>query len=112
MPILPVDLQAILLRSDSIIRLQQQHQEGLVAAQMLRGAELSELSKLESSRVNTVKPHPDNNTRIEEDKEQTRRKGLSEYGKRKKKREIKKPPEISGRDFEEPYKGTIIDTVR
>jgi len=111
MPILPVDLQAILVRADAVTRLQQQHQEGVVAAQMLRGAELSEQTKIESSRVNMVKPHPDGNTRIEEDREHTGRKGISEY-ERKKRKEQKKSSGPRGEDFEEPYKGTIIDTVR
>jgi hypothetical protein len=106
MAILPLDMQAILLRMDNQSKVQQQ-QEGVVAAQMLKGAELSELAQLESSRVNEVRPHLDENTKIE-DKEQERK---SELREREREKEAAKK-KYKKKDFDDPFKGTIIDTVR
>ncbi len=69
MSVNPIDLQAILLRMDNISKLQQKLQDGVAAAQSQKGMELSELSRIESSRVNEVKPQPDGDTKVEEKKE-------------------------------------------
>jgi len=101
--ILPIDLQAIILRMDNLTRLHQQ--EGVVAAQMVKAEELSELAQLESHRVNEVRPHPDDSSKIEE------REAKSSSGKRRQKKRAGKNPQKQD-EFEEPYKGTIIDTKR
>lgn len=106
MPILPIDLQAILLRMDEVSKFQQRQQEGVIAAQMAKGEELSKLAQIESSRVNQAKPHPDGNTKIEE-KEKERKRGLKEQKKREINRKRKKKKE-----FDDPFRGTIIDTIR
>ncbi|RKX97105.1 MAG: hypothetical protein DRP54_09440 [Spirochaetes bacterium] len=107
MPILPIDLQAILLRSDVVAKLQQQYQDGVAIAQVMKGAQLGELTRIQDERVNQVKEHPEGNTRIEDEK-------ASE----KEKRELKKKPEgtVKNRgkeqsEFEDPEKGNIIDTI-
>ena len=104
MAILPIDLQAMMLRMDNLARLQQQQQEGVIAAQMVKGEELSQLAQLESSRVNEVRPHPDGNAKIEE------KEGQSGSRERKKRKGYKGKEGKS--DFEDPYRGTIIDTKR
>lgn len=107
MAILPIDLQALLVRMGDVSKIQQLQQEGLATAQMLKGGELSELARIESSRVNEVKPHPDGNSKIEDEQKKEKKaqvpSSMSEEGKKKKKEQEK---------FEEPYKGTIIDTKR
>jgi len=101
--ILPIDLQAIMLRMDNLTRLNQQ--EGVVAAQMVKAEELSELTQLESHRVNEVRPNPDNSSKIEE------REGKPPSGKQRQKERARKKSKKT-EEFEEPYKGTIIDTKR
>ncbi len=107
MAILPVDIQALLVRMDSVSKTQQMQQEGIVLAQAVKGGELSELSQIESSRVNDVKPHPDGDSKIE-DKQKKQKKEYVQQRKQngggKKEEERKK--------FEEPYKGTYIDITR
>ncbi len=107
MAILPVDIQALLVRMDSVSKIQQMQQEGVVLAQAVKGGEMSELAQIESSRVNYVKPHPDGNSKIE-DEQKKQKKGYVQQrmkgGGRKKEEERKK--------FEEPYKGTHIDIKR
>jgi len=103
--ILPIDLQAIMLRMDNLTRLQQQQQEGVVAAQMVKAEELSELAQLESNRVNEVRPNPDDSSKIEEKEAKS-----STRKRRQREGEGKKSKEQD--EFEEPYKGTIIDTKR
>lgn len=104
MAILPIDLQAMMLRMDNLAKLQQQYQEGAITAQLVKGEELSQLAQLESSRVNEVRPHPDGNAKIEE------KEGQSGSGGRKKQKGYK---ENKGKtDFDDPYRGTIIDTKR
>ena len=108
MAILPIDMQAIMLRMESISKYQQQHQEGVIAAQMVKGDELSRLAQLASSRVNDVQPHPEGNTKIEEKGPE----GKSRRGQAEEKKDTgteKKPDES---EFKDPYKGTIIDTIR
>jgi hypothetical protein len=105
MAILPIDLQAIMLRMDNLTRLQQQQHEGVIAAQMVKAEELSELAQLESNSVNEVRPNPDDSSKIEEKEEK------ASTGKRRQREgEGKKSKEQD--EFEEPYKGTIIDTKR
>ena len=106
MAILPIDMQAIMLRMESISKYQQQQQEGVIAAQMMKGDELSRLAQLESSRVNEVKSHPERNVKIEE-RQGERRQGTKGQEKGENQKEKKAAP-----DFEDPYKGSIIDTVR
>ena len=110
----PIDLQAILLRMDSISKLQQRQQDGITAAQSLKGMELSEIARIESNRVNEVKPHPDGNSKVEDKKEEER-----SSKEKKKKRGAVGPVEKKGTgsvreddDFNDPLKGTIIDTKR
>jgi hypothetical protein len=104
--ILPIDIQALLVRMDSVSKIQQAQQEGISIAQSVKGSELSELAQVQSSRVNDVKPHPDNNSKIE-DEQKKQRKAL--LAKRKKEgREKKRKQSL----FEEPFKGTHIDTER
>ena len=99
MSVNPIDLQAILLRMDSISKVQQ------------KGMELSELARLESSRVNEVKPQLDGDTKVEEKKESEQslkekknNKGAAENEESDNKEE--------NDDFNDPFKGTIIDTKR
>jgi glutamate synthase domain-containing protein 2 len=103
MGILPIDIQAILVHLDSMRNL---GQDGVSLAQSMKGGELRELSQIQSSRVNEVKPHPEANQKIEDEqkKSKTHIRQKREQAKRKKKENI----EV----FEEPYKGTIIDTIR
>lgn len=106
MPILPIDLQAILLRSDVVAKLQQQYQDGVAIAQVMKGAQLGELTRIQDERVNQVKEHPEGNTRIEDEK-------ASEKGKRelKKKEGTVKNRGKEQSEFEDPEKGNIIDTI-
>lgn len=106
MAILPIDLQAILLRMDGVSKTQHKLQEGVMAAQMQKGVELSELAQIESSRVNELKPHPDGNTKIE-DKEKEKEAGSGEKKNRGNPGKNKKDGE-----FNDPYKGNIVDTKR
>ena len=111
MSVNPIDLQAILLRMDSISKVQQKLQDGVAAAQSQKGMELSELARLESSRVNEVKPKLDGVTKVEEKKESEQslkekknNKGAAENEESDNKEE--------NDDFNDPFKGTIIDTKR
>ena len=111
MSVNPIDLQAILLRMDSISKVQQKLQDGVAAAQSQKGMELSELARLESSRVNEVKHQPDGDTKVEEKKESEQslkekknNKGAAENEESDNKEE--------NDDFNDPFKGTIIDTKR
>lgn len=106
MAILPIDMQAIMLRMESISKYQQQQQEGVIAAQMMKGDELSRMAQLQSSRVNEVKSHPERNVKIEE-RQGERRQGTKGQEKGENQKKKKATP-----DFEDPYKGSIIDTVR
>ncbi len=107
MPILPIDLQVILMKMDSMTRLQHEQQDGVYMMQVVKGAELGELSQIESSRVNEVKPHPDNNTKIEDKKSR-------EQARQGKKREEKRKKELEKiiKEFQEPEKGIHIDIKR
>jgi len=107
MAILPIDIQALLVRMDSVSKIQQMQQEGTVLAQAVKGGEISELAQIESSRVNDVKPHPDGNSKIEDEQKKQKKEYVQQRmkgGGGKKEEEQKK--------FEEPYKGTHIDIKR
>ena len=106
MAILPIDLQAILLRMDSVSKTQHRQQEGVIAAQIQKGVELAEIAQIESNRVNELKPHPDENTKIE-DKEKEKETGSGEKKNRENSGKSKKKE-----NFSDPYKGNIIDTKR
>ena len=103
MGILPIDLQAILVRMDSV---KQYQQDGVALAQTLKAGELGELARIESTRVNEVKPHPDGNAKIEDEQKKER------PGTREKKKRRDAGGKNKKEDFEEPFKGTIIDTTR
>ena len=89
---------------DNLAKIQQQQQGGVIAAQMVKGEELSQMAQLESSRVNELQSHPDENVKIKE------KQGKSSSEEQKKGETGKKREKKS--DFEDPYKGTIIDTKR
>jgi hypothetical protein len=103
--ILPIDMQAIMLRMDSISKYQQQQQEGVIAAQIMKGEELSQLAQIQSSRVNEVKSHPERNVKIEENPGGGKRGSKGKKGRGQSKQK-------ASSDFEDPYRGTIIDTIR
>ena len=112
MSVNPIDLQAILLRMDNVSKLQQKQQDGIAVAQSQKAMELSELARLESTRVNEVKPHPEDNTKVEEKKE-----GEKSSKEKKKDRAQVEPVEkmdagTEDEDLKDPFKGTIIDTKR
>jgi hypothetical protein len=107
MAILPIDMQAILLRMENISKYHQQ-QEGMVIAQIVKGDELSRLAQLDSSRVNEVKPPPDNSGKVEDKgQEGGEKKSSGRGGKGGTPNKTHEPPA-----FKDPYKGNIIDTVR
>ena len=108
MAILPIDMQAIMLRMESISKYQQQHQEGVIAAQMMKGDEMSRLAQLASTRVNDVKPHPDGNSKIEEKGPE----GKSRREQAREKKDTDEQKKFAETEFKDPYKGTIIDTIR
>jgi hypothetical protein len=103
MGILPIDIQAILVNLDTMKQL---GQDGVTLAQTMKGGELRDLSQIQSSRVNEVKPHPDENQKIEDEQKKSK-------ARLREKREREKNKSDDEREvFEEPYKGTIIDTKR
>ena len=102
MGILPIDIQAILVHLDSMRHL---GQDGVALAQTMKGGELRELSQIQSSRVNEIKPHPEANQKIEDEQKKSKT-----YLREKREQEKKEKKKRDG--FEEPYKGTIIDTKR
>lgn len=103
MGIFPIDLQAILVRMDSV---KQYQQDGIALAQSLKAGDLEELSRIESTRVNEVQPHPDGNAKIEDGRQE------SHSGEQEEKKGQNREKEKKKRAFEEPFKGTIIDTKR
>jgi hypothetical protein len=107
MAILPVDIQALFVRMDHISKLQQGQQEGIAIAQKVKGSELSELAQVQSSRVNQLQPHPDNNSKIEDEQKKQRKPSLPQrrQGEGKKHSRDK-------HQFDDPFKGTHIDTER
>jgi hypothetical protein len=111
MSVNPIDLQAILLRMDNISKIQQKLQDGVAAAQSQKGMELSELARISSSRVNEVKPQPDGDTKVEEKKEGEQSLKERENNKDAAENEDGGKDE-EGDDFNDPFKGTIIDTKR
>ena len=107
MAILPIDIQALLVRMDSVSKTQQMQQDKLTVTQILKGGELSELAQIESSRVNQVKPHQNGNSKIEDEQKKEKKSRVPKRSKREtggKKRGLG--------NFKEPYKGTLIDTER
>jgi hypothetical protein len=114
MAVNPIDLQAILLRMDTMSKIQQKQQDGIAIAQSEKAMELGELAKLEATRVNDVKPHPDENTKVEDKKEgeknlKEKKKGRSPEG------PVGKADNRGGKeddDLKDPFKGNIIDTKR
>jgi len=111
MPILPIDLQVIMMRMDELTKQQNAQQDGISLAQLVKGSEISELTNIESSRVNEVKPHPDGNSKIE-DKKQKEKQARKREEKRKKKEVMEKKREEIIKKFQEPDKGIYIDVKR
>lgn len=110
MPILPIDLQVIMMKMDDLVKQQANGQDSINIAQLVKGTELSELANLDSNRVNQVKPHPDGNNKIEDKK---KKKFAREKREQKKMdRTIKKEGEEIVKDFQEPEKGIHIDVKR
>jgi hypothetical protein len=107
MAILPVDIQALLVRMDIVSKLHQPQQDGIAIAQTVKGSELSELSHIQSNRVNELQPHPDGNAKIEDEQKKERGSQLPQRKKGEGKREDKEQV-----DFKDPFKGNIIDTER
>ncbi len=105
MPILPVDLQAVIIRMENVSRMQYGQQEGMILAQALKGSELGEAAQLQSSRVNQVQQQPDQGNRVED-----------EQKKQKNPRQQHRSPDKKGKGgrehFQEPGKGTHIDVTR
>lgn len=107
MAILPVDIQALFVRMDHISKLAQGQQEGIAIAQSVKASELGELAQVQSSRVNELKPHPDNNSKIEDEQKKQRKPPLPQ----RKQGESKKRSR-DNKQFNEPFMGTHIDTER
>ncbi len=107
MAILPVDIQALFVRMDHFSKIQQGQQEGIAIAQSVKASELGERAQVRSSRVNELQPHPDNNSKIEDEQKKQRKPSLQQrkQGEGKKQSRDKK-------QFDEPFKGTHIDTER
>jgi hypothetical protein len=122
MAILPVDLQALLLRLSDSNRPHQRESEGAILTQMAKAEEVAKQAQAESSRVNEVKPHPDLNSKIEPDGKGKRRSpgggsGRAAGGKPGSgatKLASKEPggerPGSTRAGIEHPYMGKIIDT--
>jgi hypothetical protein len=132
MAILPVDLQALLLRLNDANKPHQREAEGALLTQMTKAEEVAKQAQVESSRVNEVKPHPDLNNKIEPDGKgkqrssgggsgrgsggkpgETSRNAARDTGAAKQARGERrgggKPGEQPTR-IEHPYMGKIIDT--
>jgi hypothetical protein len=107
MAILPVDIQALFVRMDHISKLAQVQQEGIAIAQSVKGSELGELAQVQSSRVNELKPHPDNDSKIEDEQKKQRKPPLPQRKQGKGKKQSR-----DNKQFDEPFKGTHIDTER
>lgn len=117
MAILPVDIQALMIRMNDVSKPHQREYEGAVLTQMSRAEEVAKTAQLESTRVNEVKPHPDGNSKIEPDggkKGSSGRKnasggregpsGSGKAGGEPRGSAVQRPP------IEDPYRGKIIDT--
>jgi len=107
MAILPVDIQALFVRMDHISKIQQGQQEGIAIAQSVKASELGELAQIQSSRVNQLQPHPDDNSKIEDEQKKQRKSQLPQ-----RRRGEKKKRSGDQLQFEEPFKGNHIDTER
>jgi hypothetical protein len=110
MAILPVDLQALLLRLSDANRPHQRESEGAVLTQMAKAEEVARQSQAESNRVNEVKPHPDLSSKIEPDETGKQHSPGSGGTKRAPKKPGGEQPGSKRADIEHPYKGKIIDT--
>jgi hypothetical protein len=125
MAILPVDLQALLLRLNDASRPHQREAEGAVLTQMTKAEEVARQAQAESNRVNEVKPHPDLNSKIEPDGRGKQRSSGGGSGRGSGGKTGGNPPGSAqkpeagrggGRPgalkngIEHPYKGKIIDT--
>jgi hypothetical protein len=114
MAILPVDVQALLVRMNDVSKPHQREHEGAILTQMTRGEEVAKTARDESNRVNEVKPHPEWNVGIEADKKgkgSPERRQSQEASTRK----VQDPTSETGAGktgsaFEDPYRGKIIDT--
>ena len=111
MPILPIDLQIIMMRMDELTKQQYSQQDGVSLAQLVKGSELSELSNIQSSRVNEVKPHPDGNTKVEDKQQKEKYRREKEKTEKNEKIIEKKRKEII-KEFQDPDKGIHIDIKR
>jgi len=105
MPILPVDLQAVIMRMENVSRMQHGQQEGMVLAQALKGSELGEAAQVQSSRVNQVQQQPDRGNRIEDEQKKER-------GRRHQQRQPGTGAKGGRRRYPEPGKGDHIDVTR
>jgi hypothetical protein len=123
MAILPVDLQALLLRLNDASRPHQREAEGAVLTQMAKAEEVARQAQAESNRVNEVKPPPDMSSKIEPDGRGRRRSpgggsgrgaGGLPTGSGAAKRASEEPRgerhDAKRAGIEHPYKGKIIDT--
>jgi hypothetical protein len=113
MAILPVDLQALLLRLSDANRPHQRESEGAVLTQMAKAEEVARQAQVESSRVNMVKPHPDLNNKIEPDGRGKQRSSGDQSSRGSRSGTKKQPPEKPEGErsgIEHPYMGKIIDT--
>jgi hypothetical protein len=106
--ILPIDIQALLVRMDTVSKSQQaQRPEGIALFQSLKGNELEEQARIESSRVNDVQNQPDGSNKIEDEQKKERRSQVQHRSGKKGGRGK------GGRNrFEDPEKGKIIDVTR
>ena len=111
MPILPIDLQIIMMKMDDLTKLQHAQQDGIALAQLVKGSELSEIANIESNRVNQVKPHPDGNNKVE-DKKQKEKYAREKEEQKKKKKIVEERREEIVKKFQEPDKGIHIDVKR
>jgi hypothetical protein len=104
MPILPVDLQAMVMRLEHLNRMQYHQQEAVALAQSLKNSEMDETSRLQATRVNEVQQQDENSTVNDEQSGQRRPQERARSGGRESGQEQKQ--------FEEPFKGRHIDTTR
>jgi hypothetical protein len=114
MAILPVDVQALLVRMNDVSRPHQREHEGAVLTQMARAEEVAKTAQDESNRVNQVKPHPEWNVGIEADKKEKgsreRRQSQEESARKEQAPAAETKAGKTGLAFEDPYRGKIIDT--
>jgi hypothetical protein len=106
--ILPIDIQALLVRMDTVSKIQQaQRPEGISLFQSMKGSDLRDAAQIESSRVNELQNQPDGSNKIEDEQKKERRPPL-----RQRSGKGGKQPAREQRKFEDPEKGNIIDVRR